>query len=58
MATAKEDAKDLSDFGKKSYYNADKNNRGLGSAGVYPKNWDNNVCKAVKPRRKKDFEPF
>ena len=35
-------AKDLSAIGKKSYKNADKNNRGLGSAGTYPKGWNEN----------------
>lgn len=35
-------AKDLSAFGKKSYYNVDKTNRGLGSAAKKPKNWDEN----------------
>lgn len=42
MKTATKKAKDLSAIGKKCYDNADKNNRGLGSAGKYPKGWDKN----------------
>ena len=45
-------AKDLSATGKKCYANADKNNRGLGSAGEYPKNWDeNSVGKPTKAQK-------
>jgi len=45
--------KDLSGFGKKCYDNADKNNRGTGSAGEYPKNWDeNSVGKPTKSQGK------
>lgn len=36
------ESKDLSAYGKMCYKNADKNNRGTGSAGEYPKGWDKN----------------
>ncbi len=40
------ESKDLSATAKKCLKNADKNNRGTGSAGEYPKNWDENSTKA------------
>lgn len=53
MNTATKKAKDLSAFGKKCYNNADKNNRGTGSAGEYPKNWnDNSIGKPTKSQGK------
>lgn len=45
-AAPRQRAKDLSPIGKKCYKNADKNNRGLGSAGAYPKGWDENSTTA------------
>lgn len=43
-------SKDLTNMAKQCWNNVDKNNRGHGSAGVYPKNWDENT---VKPRKVK-----
>ena len=43
-------AKDLSATGKKSFYNADKTNRGLYSAAEKPQNWDENSV--GKPEKK------
>lgn len=42
LIQASSQEKDLSAIGKKCYANVDKNNRGLGSAGKYPKDWDEN----------------
>lgn len=49
LITGASQEKDLSALGKKCYKNADKNNRGLGPAGEYPKDWDeNSVGKPTK----------
>lgn len=42
LVTGASQEKDLSAKGKKCYKNADKNNRGTGSAGEYPANWNEN----------------
>lgn len=42
LVTGESQEKDLSAIGKKCYNHVDKNNRGLGSAGKYPKDWDEN----------------
>lgn len=52
IKTATKKATDLSAIGKKCYNNADKNNRGTGSAGEYPENWDeNSVGKPTKAQK-------
>lgn len=43
-------SKDLTGVAKQCWKNVDKNNRGRGSAGTYPANWDENT---VKPRKVK-----
>lgn len=46
LVTGESQEKDLSALGKKCYDNADKNNRGKGPAGQYPKDWDENSTTA------------